>query len=114
MSKLQLVTGGSGYFGTVLVQKLVDQGYRVRIFDKNDADEKPAGVEMFRGDIRDLDAITRACEGVDIVHHNVAQVPLAKDKELFWTVNEGGTKNLLDAATKQRVAKIVHMSSSAI
>src|SRR5690349_13720109 len=104
MSKLNLVTGGSGYFGPVLVQRLVDQGQRVRIFDINEAEDRPAGVEMVRGDIRDAQAILRACEGVDVVHHNVAQVPLAKDADLFWTVNEGGTKNLLEAARDRRVA----------
>ncbi len=111
---LQLVTGGSGYFGTVLVQRLVERGHRVRIFDINDADEKPAGVEMSRGDIRDADAIRRACEGVAVVHHNVAMVPLAKDKHAFWSVNEGGTKNLLEAARATGVKKVVHMSSSAV
>jgi nucleoside-diphosphate-sugar epimerase len=114
MSKLHLVTGGAGYFGTVLVQRLVDRGDGVRIFDINDADERPAGVEMVRGDIRDADAVARACAGVAVVHHNVALVPLAKDKQAFWSVNEGGTKNMLDAAVAAGVAKVVHMSSSAV
>ncbi len=114
MQKLELVTGGAGYFGTVLVQRLVEQGHRVRIFDINAADEKPDGVEMFQGDIRDADAVLEACEGVDVIHHNVAMVPLAKDAHAFWSVNEGGTKNLLEAAKKQGVKKVVHMSSSAV
>ncbi|HUJ61419.1 MAG TPA: NAD-dependent epimerase/dehydratase family protein [Kofleriaceae bacterium] len=114
MTKLHLVTGGAGYFGTVLVQRLHDQGHGVRIFDIHDADERPAGVEMFRGDIRDPEAVARACEGVAVVHHNVAMVPLAKDAGAFWSVNEGGTKNLLEAALRERVAKVVHMSSSAV
>lgn len=114
MSKLHLVTGGAGYFGTVLVARLAAAGHRVRILDVNDADEKPAGVEMIRADIRDTAAVRRACEGVAIVHHNVALVPLAKDKAAFWSVNEGGTKNLLEAALAARVGKVVHMSSSAV
>ena len=114
MSKLHLVTGGSGYFGTLLVRRLAELGERVRIFDLNDADEKPAGVEMMRGDIRDYQAVQRACEGVAVVHHNVAMVPLAKDKAAFWSVNERGTRNLLEAARAGGVAKVVHMSSSAV
>jgi nucleoside-diphosphate-sugar epimerase len=55
-----------------------------------------------------------ACEGVDVIHHNVALVPLAKDKEGFRTVNEGGTRNVLQAAKDAGVRKVVHMSSSAI
>ena len=114
MSKLHLVTGGAGYFGTVLVQRLTEQGHRVRILDINEADEKPDGVDMVRADIRDAAAVNRACEGVAIVHHNVALVPLAKDADAFWSVNEGGTRNLLEAAHKQGVGKVVHMSSSAV
>src|SRR5262249_34911395 len=82
--------------------------------DINDADEKPDGVEMFKGDIRDRDAVARACEGVAVVHHNVAMVPLAKDVDAFWSVNEGGTKNLLDAALAKGVEKVVSMSSAAV
>ncbi len=114
MSKLHLVTGGAGYFGTLLVDQLVQRGDRVRIFDINEAEAKPPGVEMIRADIRDADAVARACEGVAVVHHNVAMVPLAKDKKAFWSVNEGGTKHLLEAALRAKVAKVVHMSSSAV
>ncbi len=114
MSKLHLVTGGAGYFGTILVQRLTEQGHKVRILDINDADEKPPGVEMVRADIRDEGAVSRACEGVAVVHHNVALVPLAKDADAFWSVNEGGTRNLLEAALARKVAKVVHMSSSAV
>lgn len=114
MSKLHLVTGGAGYFGTVLVQRLTEQGHRVRIFDINDADEKPASAEMFKGDIRDADAVKRACDGVAIVHHNVAMVPLAKDVAAFWSVNEGGARNLFEGCLAHKVGKVVSMSSSAV
>lgn len=110
---VHLVTGGAGYFGTLLVDALVAEGKRVRILDIHDAD-LPAGVEKVRADIRDAAAVERACEGVEVVHHNVALVPLAKDKEAFFAVNEGGTKNLLEAALKTKVRKVVSMSSSAV
>jgi len=112
MSELNLVTGGAGYFGTLMVDALVRDGKRVRILDLHDADLS-AGVEKIRADIRDAAAVERACEGVSVVHHNVALVPLAKDKEAFFAVNEGGTKNLLEAAKKKSVRKVIHMSSSA-
>jgi nucleoside-diphosphate-sugar epimerase len=112
-SGVHLVTGGAGYFGTLLVDALVKDGRRVRILDIGDAD-LPAGVEKVRADIRDAAAVERACEGVEVIHHNVARVPLAKDKEAFYAVNEGGTKNLLDAARKKKVRKVVSMSSSAV
>lgn len=113
MSGVHLVTGGAGYFGTTIVQKLALRGERVRILDIHDAD-LPAGVEKVRADIRDARAVEAACEGVVAIHHNVALVPLAKDKEAFFEVNEGGTRNLLEAAKKKNVKKVINMSSSAI
>lgn len=110
---IHLVTGGAGYFGTLLVEALASAGKKVRILDIADAD-LPAGVEKVKADIRDAAAVERACEGVEVVHHNVALVPLAKDKEAFFAVNEGGTKNLLEAALRQKVRKVVSMSSSAV
>jgi nucleoside-diphosphate-sugar epimerase len=114
MSELDLVTGGAGYFGTLLVERLRAAGRRVRIFDINDADERPADVEMMRGDIRDPAAVRRAVEGVSVVHHNVAMVPLAKDKAAFWSVNHDGARHLLEASLDAKVRKVVAMSSSAV
>lgn len=111
--KVHLVTGGAGYFGTLLVEALVKEGKRVRILDVHDAD-LPEGVEKIRADIRDANAVERACEDVEVIHHNVALVPLAKDNEAFFAVNEGGMKNVLIAAKKKGVRKIVSMSSSAV
>jgi nucleoside-diphosphate-sugar epimerase len=114
MSELHVVTGGAGYFGTLLVARLREAGLRVRIFDVNEAEEKPADVEMIRGDIRDASALRRAVEGAAVIHHNVAMVPLAKDKGAFWSVNRDGTRNLLEAALAAGTRKVVHMSSSAV
>jgi len=111
---LTLVTGGSGYFGSLLVRELLGRGEGVRIFDLNDADDRPADVEFVRGDIRDPEAVRRAVAGADVIHHNVAQVPLAKDKKLFWSVNVGGTENLLRAALDAGARKVINTSSSAV
>jgi nucleoside-diphosphate-sugar epimerase len=109
-----LVTGGSGYLGETVVGKLRERGDDVRVFDMVDNGDRPPEVEFVRGDIRDGAAVKRALDGVQIVHHNVAQVPLAKDKEKFWSVNVDGTRNLLDAALAAKVAKVILVSSSAI
>jgi nucleoside-diphosphate-sugar epimerase len=114
MSELHLVTGGAGYFGTMLVERLRATGVRVRIFDINEADERTPDVEMMRGDIRDPTAVRCAVEGASVVHHNVAMVPLAKDKDAFFGVNRDGTGHLLEAAQAAGVRKVVHMSSSAV
>jgi len=114
MANRALVTGGSGYFGSVLVDALGREGYDVRVFDLNPPDPSERDVDFVQGDILDRDAILKACTGMDVVHHNVAQVPLAKDRALFWAVNHGGTENLLVAARNASVKKVVHTSTSAI
>jgi nucleoside-diphosphate-sugar epimerase len=109
-----LVTGGSGYFGGLLVARLHAQGHSVRVLDLNDSDERPASVELVRGDIRDPGVTGDACAGIEVVFHNVAQVPLAKDLELLRTVNVDGTETLLRACEAAGVSKVVHTSSSAV
>ncbi len=109
-----LVTGGSGYFGSLLVDTLVARGDTVRVLDISDAADRPAGVGFVHGDIRDPAAVAEAVGGCDVVHHTVAQVPLAKDPDLLRTVNVDGTRTLLAAAKQAGVGKIVHTSSSAV
>ena len=114
MANLHVVTGGSGYFGSLLVARLLAKGDQVRVFDILDADDRPDEVEFVRGDIRDKQAVAEAVTGATTVHHNVAMVPLAKDKEAFWSVNSNGTLNLLEASRNAGVGKVVYTSSSAV
>lgn len=109
-----LITGGSGYFGCLLRDRLLHSGHAVRVFDLVDADDRPRQVEFTQGDIRDAAVVRAACAQAEIIYHNVAQVPIAKDRHLFWSVNCGGTENLLAAARESGVRKVVHTSSSAV
>ena len=109
-----LVTGGAGYFGEVVVSRLLDRGDEVAVFDLNAPGLSHPRLTAFRGDVRDLDALKRATAGADVVYHNVAQVPLAKDNDLFWSVNRDGTRNVLEAALDAGVQRVVYTSSSAV
>jgi nucleoside-diphosphate-sugar epimerase len=111
---LALVTGGSGYFGSLLVDLLRRQGRTVRVLDLLEADDRPDDVEFVAGDIRDREAVRQACDDVDTVFHNVAQVPLARDKALFQSVNVTGTETLLNTCEELGVRKVVYTSSSAV
>lgn len=108
-----LVTGGHGYFGSLLADHLRRNGDTVRVLDIVAADA-PTGDECVIGDIRDPKAVRDAVDGCQVVYHNVAQVPLARDPRLLRTVNVDGTAVLLDACRDAGVAKVVHTSSSAV
>jgi nucleoside-diphosphate-sugar epimerase len=109
-----LITGGSGYFGSLLRDRLTDRGQAVRIFDLADAEDRKADVGFMKGDIRDEAQVRAACEGCEVVYHCVAQVPLAKDKHLFDSVNIQGTENLLKSALAAKARKVIYVSSSAV
>lgn len=109
-----LVTGGSGYFGSLLLRKLRAQGNSCAVLDISDAEDRPADVGFFQADIRDYESVEKALTRADVVFHNVAQVPLAKDRQLFDSVNVEGTDNLARAALAQGVKKVVYTSSSAV
>lgn len=107
-----LVTGGSGFLGQYLVKKLVDSGEDVSVLDL--LNPEISGNRFFQGDIRNPEICFRATEGVSTVYHNVAQVPLTKNYELFKSVNILGTRNILEASARNSVGNFVFTSSSAI
>ena len=99
----------------MLVRRLREAGKRVRIFDIHERRrELPAASRWSGPTSATPPPWQRACEGVAWSHHNVALVPLAKDKQAFWGVNRDGTRNLLEACEAHGVRKVVHMSSSAV
>lgn len=109
-----LVTGGSGYFGSLLLRMLRERELQTAVLDISDAEDRPADVVFHQADIRDRQAVRQSVQGYDVVFHNVAQVPLAKDRRLFWSVNVEGTRNLCDAALSEGCSKLVYTSSSAV
>ncbi|MCA1442163.1 NAD-dependent epimerase/dehydratase family protein [Ensifer sp. IC4062] len=112
--KTALVTGGSGYFGELLSKQLLRQGTYVRVFDLNPPGFSHPNLEFFRGTILDRNAVKQALSGIDKVFHNIAQVPLAKEIDLFWSVNSGGTQIIVDESVATGIGKFVYTSSSAV
>jgi nucleoside-diphosphate-sugar epimerase len=109
-----LVTGGSGYFGELLCKMLLEMDHDVYNLDLNENRNEDSRIKYIKADIRDYKKVLQSCEGMDYVFHNVAQVPLAKDNELFRTVNIDGTRNILAASLENEIKKLVYTSSSAI
>lgn len=110
-----LVTGGSGYFGETLVKDLINRGYLCSVLDVNDpSSEITDSIIFHKADIRDKSAVLKATKGIDLIFHNVAQVPLAKDNNLFDTVNRLGTQNIVEAGLYNKCKHLIYTSSSAI
>jgi len=108
-----LVTGGSGFIGSHLVDKLVEAGYDVRVFDR--ARPLREDVEWYRGDLLRLEDLLEACRDVEVIYHlaAVADVNVAlADPELCLRVNELGTLNVLRAATASEVERLILASTS--
>ena len=123
MSRTYLVTGGTGFLGSALVRRLVNDGHRVRVFDNNSRgrSDRLAPVEgrfeFEEGDIRDLAAVQRAVRGVDAVCH----LAFINGTEFFYTQPElvldvavKGMSNVLDACIGAGVRELLLTSSSEV
>ncbi len=107
-----LVTGGCGFVGSNLVEKLVDMGHRVKVFDLHESRQTPQGAEFFKGDMRDYDSVGEALEGVETIYHLAfIQVFSQKTEGEKWEINFGGTENFLRASTEAKVRRFVHTST---
>ncbi|MBI2571349.1 MAG: NAD-dependent epimerase/dehydratase family protein [Candidatus Schekmanbacteria bacterium] len=109
-----LITGGSGFLGNLIARRLHERGEQVRILDIWEDKSRPAGIELVRCDIRNREGVAKAMRGIDIVHHNVALVPLTKSGSSFWDVNVEGSRIAAEEAVKAGVKSFVQMSSSAL
>lgn len=121
-SRLFLVTGGAGFIGSNIAEALVQRGDRVRVLDnlsqgrlENLADFRDR-IEFMQGDLTDVKAVARAVEGVDCIFHEaaLASVPRSVEHPLeSHAACVTGTLQLLDAARRGGVRRLVYAASSA-
>ena len=120
-----LVTGGAGFIGCHVSRALLDRGYEVRILDSLIDQVHRSGarnpilrhIELIRADVRDLDRVTAALDGVDYVIHLAAEVGVGQsmyEVERYVSVNDHGTAVLTQALIDRPVARIVVASSMSI
>ena len=110
-----LVTGATGFTGGHLARELVRRGRAVRALVRDPAKAAALakdGIELATGDLTDADAVARATEGCEVVYHIAAVYREARHGDDFYRrVNVGGTANVLNAARKLGVGRVVHCST---
>lgn len=107
-----LVSGAAGFLGRALVEALLAEGRSVRALVRRPVDLGSA--EIARGDLRDPEALARACEGIDLVFHTAAKAGGWGDPAEYEAVNVGGTEALLAAARRAGVRAFVYTSSPSV
>ena len=118
-----LVTGGAGFIGSHIAEALLNSGESVRILD-NLATGKEGNVatlkgraEFIHGDLRDLDTVKAAVQGVEVVFHQGAMASVPRsilDPVTTLETNVNGTQNVLLAARDAGVRRVVYASSSSV
>lgn len=112
MSRKILITGGQGFVGRALVDQFADLGHEVICADINDTPFRQ-DVQFIKLDIRDTDAVLRACKGIDSIIHNASLVHTKHNRvEDVWAVNLKGTENMLSACKTHAIPRLTYISSA--
>ncbi len=115
-----LITGGAGFLGTALANRLAAEGDHVRVLDDLSAGERTnlnPEVAFVAGDVRDVPKLWSLLRGVDCVYHLAARVSVPESilyPVEYNSVNVGGTVSLLTAARDAQVKRIIFTSSGAV
>ncbi|XP_029857802.1 putative short-chain dehydrogenase/reductase family 42E member 2 isoform X3 [Aquila chrysaetos chrysaetos] len=115
-SRKTMVTGGGGYLGYNLGCALVRSGIAVVLFDvRKPRWDIPNGADFFKGDVRDYDAVFKACEGVDCVFHvaacGMSGLEQLQKKDQIESINVGGTKIIIDVCKQRNISRLIYTST---
>jgi UDP-glucose 4-epimerase len=127
MKGFDVVTGGAGFIGSHLTQKLLSVGRTVRVIDNLSTgrpenlahlkDEFGGRIEFVRADIRQINQLSELCQGVEVIYHLAAMVSVQQSVEepyLCEEINIGGTLNVLSVASRCGARKAVLASTCAV
>lgn len=123
MASLILVTGGAGFIGSHVVDRLLLEGYRVKVLDNfssgrlENVSHCGGGVEVLNADLKDFGAVVKAVAGVEAVFHFAANPEVrvsTTNPEIHFNENVVATFNLLEAMRRSGVKQLVFASSSSV
>ena len=126
MAELALVTGGAGFIGSHLVERLLADGVRVRVLDNFSTGARAnlgfaprfrRQLEVIRGDVRNLPVLLRAARGAKVIYHQAAMRSVPRSVKDPLGANENnvtGTLHVFEAARRCKVPRVVYASSSSV
>jgi len=124
MTKQILVTGGAGFIGSHLVEKLLELGFFVKILDnfstgklENLAHLDQNKIQIIKGDVSHFEEIFEAAQNVEAIYHEAAlvSVPLSiQNPQLSFQINSLGSFNVFETARRLNISKVIYASSAAV
>ena len=110
-----LVTGGGGFLGRYIVEKLLERGDNVSIFCRGFyPDLEEMGVKIIRGNLKDRDVVIDAIKGHEIVFHVASKIDMYGKYEDFYDINVVGTQNVVDGCIKGGIFKLIYTSTASV
>src|SRR5919107_2673510 len=114
-----LITGGTGFVGAHLGRRLLAQGHRVISLDKNpglfDEELRSKGATLLTGSVTDAEDVNRAMAGCDLVYHLASPFgDILQPDAAYWDIEVNGTRNVLAAAERLGVRRVVHCSTQGV
>jgi nucleoside-diphosphate-sugar epimerase len=110
-----LVTGGGGFIGGYVIDRLLNRGYMVRHYGRSPRpDLADRGVTVYTGALTDLEALRQAAEGTDAVFHIAAKAGVWGPREAFYKANVHGTRSVLAACKAAGVKSLVYTSTPSV
>src|SRR5215213_5714309 len=114
-----VITGGSGFVGAHLVRRLLERGHRVTSLDKSaglfDDELRSKGATLLSGSVTEVDDVARAMAGAELVYHLASPFgDILQPDSAYWDIEVNGTRNVLEAARRGGVRRVVHCSTQGV
>jgi nucleoside-diphosphate-sugar epimerase len=114
-----LVTGGTGFVGSHLVRRLLARGHQVVSLDKSpglfDDELRSSGATLITGSVTDQGDVRGAMEGCELVYHLASPFgDILQPDAVYWDIEVNGTRNVLEAAQRHQVRRVVHCSTQGV